>query len=158
MKTNVQLAASVEFLNTNLVGALQSVDDNKIFLVKQLKEDKKETGIKLASLAKSLKDIVGGTQISLPDEIKGVADKYEIQLNQVYLKIEQPKTGDKSVEYALWISIATDEKGLNELKEANPIFKLVALKEISLKIWSTENQKILEEMSFVDIKKQLSLT
>ncbi len=160
MKPNVQLAASVEFLKTDILGALQSVDDKQIFMVKQLNGGKKPTGISLKELASTLTKSVGAEEISLPAELESIAQEYRIFMNQVYLKIERSsKNPEKKAdfEYALWLSIAVDEDGLKKLKEENPIFELLAIKEVALKIWNSSDAKILEEMNFVDIKDQLSL-
>lgn len=157
MKPNVQLAASIEFLKTDLLGALQSIGDKQTLLVKQLNAGEKSNGISLKELGAALTKAIGGEEIKLPTELNDLAKEYKVFIKQVYLKIE--RTPDKTdYEYALWLSINLDKKGLDELKTKNPIFEVVALKEVALKVWNTKNAKILEEMNFVDIKEQLSLT
>lgn len=160
MKPNVQLAASIEFLNADLACALQSVKNKHTLLVKQLNAGEKATGISLEKLAENIAKSVGikKEDITLPPELNKIAQSYKVFIKQVYLKVEVETDPDKKeFEYALWLSINIDEDDLKKLRDANPIFKLVALKEVALKIWNTTSSKVLEEMNFVDIKKQLGL-
>jgi hypothetical protein len=160
MNPNVQLAASIEFLKADLACALQSTNEKHTLLVKQLNAGEKATGISFGELAGTLATSVGikKEDISLPPELEDIAENYKIYIKQVYLKIEvEEGSEEKEFEYALWLSINIDQEGLDKLIEKSPIFGLFAIKEVALKIWNTTNSKVLEEMNFVDIKKQLGL-
>lgn len=104
----------------------------------------------------------------LPEAIAQTLDGITVAINQVYFKsktvdlFNEPdnvKIADvkeknlkknyelKNKEYALWIDFEVDP----ELMKGFP----VEVKTLSLKIWSTNNTKVLEEMKITEIQKLL---
>jgi len=151
---NIQLAASVEFMKADLLGAFESTGDRKLFVAKQLNAGEKAKGIRISTLAETIAKAVGvdASSITLPSPLDKIAESYEACVKQVYLKVEKEGNKDMTTEYALWLTIEVGDEALEELKKEYPLFDLVALKGIALKVWNTNNSKVKEEMNFVDIK------
>ena len=103
----------------------------------------------------------------LPDAIGNALDNISVAVNQVYFKstmvdlFEESKPVESTVEpelrkkygasekeYALWIDVTIDP----DLMAGFPV-KVTTL---SIKIWSTGNKKVLEEMKITDIQKLLA--
>ncbi|MCP4721738.1 MAG: hypothetical protein GY860_19945 [Desulfobacteraceae bacterium] len=154
-KPNVQFAASIDFLNTELMGAFENVGERKLFIAKQMDAGENAKGIKLSELAENLKGAVGFQDVNIawPAPLGDMLDNYEAFIKQAYLKVEKNGSEQTKNEYALWIGVGLDEDGLKKLQENNPLFELVAIKELALKVWNTTNPTVLKEMNFVDIKK-----
>lgn len=107
----------------------------------------------------------------VPDAVAKALDGISVSVNQMYFvktgvdlgnaksgkKISEKKNDpdvisykekkEKSSEYALWINIDIDPK----LMEDFP----VKVTDLSIKVWSTENAKVLEEMQITAIQKLL---
>ncbi len=102
----------------------------------------------------------------LPEAVANTLDSITVAINQVYFKSTtidftgttlpttdkaaklKKENGEGDKEYALWIDINIDPK----LMSGFPV-KVTTL---SLKIWSTDNKKVLQEMKITDIQKLLA--
>jgi len=159
-KPNVQVAASVDFLGVDLVAGFEHVEvDGKardVLIAKQLNMGDEAQPMKVAELAdrvaKTITDLGGAAPppIQWPDGVEAVISSYDAYVKSVYLKIERAEQ-KTDVEYALFIGIGLDDEAREKLKDTPP-FNLLMLKDLYLKIWSTDNAAVLREMNFVSLE------
>lgn len=170
-RPEVQMGAKVNFLQAQLIAGIQSDKNQDLVIVKQFNAGDQETGISVKeiaeSIATSIKDLTKTGEaadteeetatINWPEGVEEIVESLRVQISQVYLYVSRDKeTKKKTVEYAIGIGIKLDEAKKEELSKKPP-FDLIQLEELFLKIWRTDNPKIVEEMGVVDFKQYLAL-
>lgn len=174
-KPEVQIGAKVKFLEAQLIAGIQSDKTQDLVIVKQFNAGDQQTGISVKniaeSIATSIKDLTktgttsgttSGTEevtasINWPAGVKEIVESLLVQISQVYLYVSRDKkTQKKTVEYAIGIGIKLDDDKKQELSRKPP-FDLIQLEELFLKIWRTDNPKIVEEMGVIDFNQYLAL-
>ncbi len=151
MTHNMQIAATIEFLKTDLSGGIYSDETTNIFEAELVETDVEAQGILFSELGGVIAEAVGieGT-LDLPDQLESIADEYSAHLNQAYLKVIN--TGESTeYEYALSINVVIDEEGLDKLKTAVPFFEMLAIKALSINVWNTEQEALLDKMNIVNL-------
>lgn len=170
-KPEVQIGAKVKFLEAQLIAGIQSDKKQDLVIVKQFNAGDQKTGISVKdiaeSIATSIKDLTKTEEapdteekipsINWPKGVEEIVESLLVQISQVYLYVSRDKgTHKKTVEYAIGIGIKLDEAKKEELS-AKPPFDLIQLEELFLKIWRTDNPKIVEEMGVIDFNQYLAL-
>lgn len=145
-----RLGAEVQMFNTPLVGMIDT--DTNCIIIRQPKAgfDAPEITIDdlIGDFEKTIKD-VGLPTLDLKNKLpKEITGNVNVAVNEIYLKIvtgNGDETG-KSCEFAIWLSMSTTEA----LKELFPAFTIT---KGYLKLWSTNDPDILEEMQISQIEK-----
>ncbi len=142
-----QIGAEVRLFNTDLVGMIDT--ETNCIIIRQPKAGFDAPNISMEDFIKQLETTAssGGLKIEVwdyfPEPIKKIGKKFEVTINEIYLKVI---TGNGiSCEFAIWLSM-----GAKELKDLFPAF---AITKGYLKLWSTSDPDILEEMQISQIEK-----
>lgn len=145
----VQILADVEVLKCDIKAGIQS-DANKTTVVVYGKADTPAPRVTLDELASEFAGMIGQDAIELPG---GVGSKLELSLRHAYYKKVTDKNADAATaqaaspsDYALWLDLYADK-----LTEGWP----VKVKSVSIKVWQTDNEQVLEDMDITAMKKLL---
>ena len=168
-KPNIEFGSSVEFLGTQLMTVFRTeeVSEGKFrtsLVAKQVDTDQPES-IFLNDLANRLagavKAIFGDSasmdvpDITLPPALADIAQNYTVQIKQTLLKVDKVDGQEAEVEYAFWIEIAIDEKGIEELRKKPP-FNILMLKNLYIKVWKMKKSAELQSMAPVNTTSELT--
>lgn len=150
---SIQILAKAEVLETPIDAVYHKGDDKSVLLVYGHAEDPREIDLEeaLGDLGQlvSLGTISSETiQKALPDSI---GKAIQVSLRHAYFVKEiGNEAGEKNdkhdAQYAFWLDVHTDDL-FGDLS-----FKV---ERVSLKFWSTKNQKVLEEMQINDVNRLL---
>jgi hypothetical protein len=152
-----QLGCEFVLFNTPLRGVYEKGASSQTFVIYEPDAGKQRTGLTVAQIADQLKAMVdkisGGDSsptvtFTWPSQTaKEIANGLSICLHQAFLKASK-KTGDEKWTldgYALWISVDASQKLLDA-------FDLpIMINSVYLKVWQTDNEKILAEMDISQI-------
>jgi len=163
---NIQIGAKVVFLETPVYGVLEhtKLASNKIrdrLVVKQINSGEQKTNITVAKIADSIADSINQitktqstddqtVKINWPEGVENILNSIEVDISQIYLKVEIETKILTQLEYALGIAIKLNKDQKDKLSKIPP-FNLILLEELFLKIWNTNNKKILDEMNIFNI-------
>ncbi len=166
---NVELALSIDFLGTELIGVVQrnaKAKKTTIFATKT-NATQLSDAITLNELGDRLVDAVAslsadsGTPVSietpnieLPKALADIAENYRAYVKEAMFLVEKIDDQPAEIEYALWIGIGLDEAGRAALRDQPP-FNVLMVNDLYLRIWNTTNEAILERMNFIDIEEIL---
>lgn len=155
------VAVGFKLLNTSLVGTYESHEDGSKELLIQ-------PSVNYVAEPFGIADLIGG----INDFFKGVCGKEQLQedyfkagleqflkdlnldsigisLQQVFVHVTKPKSGDAKVEYAF--SLKLENVGSAAPKD----FTFASLDSIAFGIWNTDNKRILAGMGLLSIAEQL---
>jgi len=163
---NIQIGAKVVFLETPVYGVLEhtKLASNKIrdrLVIKQINSGEQKTNITVAKIADSIADSINQitktqstddqtVKINWPEGVENILNSIEVDISQIYLKVEIETKILTQLEYALGIAIKLNKDQKDKLSKIPP-FNLILLEELFLKIWNTNNKKILDEMNIFNI-------
>lgn len=87
-------------------------------------------------------------QEKLPKFVNDVIKSISVRFNEVFFHVKRVREDGKlHIDYAFWISLSYDN---NTLKLP------IAIEDLYLKVWNTENSRILEEMAITTMKDLLN--
>jgi hypothetical protein len=146
---NVQIIADVEVLKCDIKAGIQTSGD-KTTVVVYGKADTPAPRVTLDELASEFAGMIGQSDIKLPG---GIGEDLQLSLRHAYYKKVTNKSDDAETaqaaspsDYALWLDLYADQ-----LTQGWP----VKIKSVSIKVWQTDNEQILEDMDITAMKKLL---
>lgn len=155
------IGVNFSLLNTKLRAAYEKKgsDGYAVLLIpsEQNADNSINIGEVIADISKLTGAGVGDTSVSdsltksleavKPEGEKGSnwMDKIALKLQMAFLYIKKEKDKDAVVEYAFKLDILTEGLVPDEIK------KLVDVQNISISVWSTERQKVLDQMALITI-------
>lgn len=159
--TQIRLTVGFKLLNVSLCGTLEShADDSKELLIMPSMNYDAEP-FTLADLVNGfnsfMKGIIGKelfTKDSIADGLKKFLnetnlDTLSISIQQVFLHVTKPKSGESTTEYAFSFKISKDST-------ATPKdFTFASIDSLAFGIWNTNNIRILSNMGLLSIKQLL---
>ena len=159
--TQMRIAVGFKLLNVSLYGTLEShADDSKELLIMPSMNYDAEpfTLVELVDgLNSFLKGITGQewfTKDGILNSLKKFLnetnlDSLKISIQQVFLHVKKPKSGESTTEYAFSLKISKDSNA------APKDFTFASIDSLAFGIWNTNNVRILSNMDLLSIKQLL---
>ena len=145
----VQVLADVEVLKCDIKAGIQKNETNTTVVVYG-KSEQPAPRVTLKEVANEFANMISLDDISLPGAIGDI----ELSLRQAYYKKVSVNTDDPAEaqgkspsDYALWLDLHADK-----LTEGWP----VKVKTVSIKVWQTTNEQVLEDMDIAAMQKLLA--
>lgn len=147
--STVQVLADVEVLKCDIKAGIQK-DTTNTTVVAYGKADQPAPRVTLQEVSNEFSGMIGEGDLDLPEVVANL----ELSLRQVYYKKVTPKGTDaaaaqdqKPSDYSLWLDLFADK-----ITEGWP----VKVNKVSIKVWQTTNEQILEDMEINAMKKLLN--
>lgn len=160
--TQMSIAVGFKLLNVSLCGTLEShADESKELLIMPSMNYNAEpfTLVELVDGFNSfLKGITGTENWFTADDIVNNLKKFlnetnlntlKISIQQVFLHVKKPKSGESTTEYAFSLKISKDSNVTPK------DFTFASIESLAFGIWNTDNEYVLSRMGLQSIAQQL---